>query len=157
MPTHLEGDLVGNGHAIAVVVARFNEHVTEHLLDGAIDTLERHGVDSDDITVVRVPGSWEIPVAAKKCAGSGNYDAVVCLGAVIRGETPHFDYVCSGVTSGTMQVSVETEVPTTFGILTTDTVDQAIARAGSKAGNKGREAAEAAIETVNVMGQIESE
>lgn len=156
MSTHLEGDLVGDGHAIAVVVARFNEHVTERLLDGAIDTLERHGVDSDDITVVRVPGSWEIPVVAKKCAASGDYDAVVCLGAVIRGETPHFDYVCSGVMSGTMQVSLETEVPTTFGILTTDTVDQALARAGSKAGNKGREAAEAAIEMVNVMGEIKS-
>lgn len=157
MPIHLEGDLVGDGHSFAVVVARFNEHVTEHLLEGAIDMLERHGVDSDDITVVRVPGSWEIPVAAKKCASSGKYAAVVSLGAVIRGETPHFDYVCSGVTSGTMQVSVETEVPTTFGILTTDTVEQAIARAGLKAGNKGREAAEAAIEMVNVMEQIERE
>lgn len=155
MATHLEGDFVADGQTIAVVVARFNEHITEKLLDGALDTLERHGVDPDDVTVVRVPGSWEIPVAAKKCAGSGDYDAVVCLGAVICGETPHFDYVCSGVTTGTMQASVETEVPTTFGILTTDTVDQAVARAGSKAGNKGREAAEAAIEMVNVMGELD--
>lgn len=154
MPKHLEGELVSDGQTFAVVVARFNEHVTQNLLDGAVDTLERHGVDPDDITVVHVPGSWEIPVAAKKCAGSGEFDAVVCLGAVIRGETPHFDYVCSGVTSGTMQASVETEVPTTFGILTTDTVEQAVARSGSKAGNKGREAAEAAIEMVNVMSQL---
>lgn len=157
MPTYLDGDLAGNDQTFGVVVARFNERITENLLDGAVDTLERHGVDPDDITVVRVPGSWEIPVAAKKCAASGDYDAVICLGAVIRGETPHFDYVCSGVTSGTMQVSVETEVPTTFGILTTDTIDQALARSGSKAGNKGREAAEAALEMVNVIGQIDGD
>ncbi|MEF8815911.1 MAG: 6,7-dimethyl-8-ribityllumazine synthase [Salinibacter sp.] len=158
MPTHLEGDLVVNGHRFALVVGRFNEHITEKLLDGALDTLERHGADrDDDVTVVHVPGSWEIPVAAQKCARSGTYDAVICLGAVIRGETPHFDYVCSGATSGTMQTALDTDVPVLFGILTTDTVDQAIARAGSKAGNKGREAAEAAIEMATLMPKLDGE
>lgn len=157
MPTHLEGDLVVNGHRFAIVVGRFNEHVTERLLDGALDTLERHGTDLDDVTVAHVPGSWEIPVAAKKCARSGDYDAVICLGTIIRGETPHFDYVCSGATSGTMQASLDTEVPVVFGILTTDTVDQAIARAGSKAGNKGREAAEAAIEMATLLPKLGGE
>lgn len=154
MPTHLEGDLVDDEHRFAIVVGRFNEHVTENLLDGSLDTLERHGVDLDDVTVTHVPGSWEIPVVAKTCARSGNYDVVICLGAVIRGETPHFDYICSGVTSGVMQASLDTEVPVVFGILTTDTVDQAIERAGTKAGNKGSEAAEAAIEMANLMPQI---
>lgn len=155
MPTHLEGDLVADDHRFAIVVSRFNEHVTEKLLDGALDTLRRHGANLDDVTVARVPGSWEIPVVAKKCAGSGDYDAVICLGTVIRGETPHFDYICSGVTSGTMQASLDTEVPVVFGILTTDTVDQAIERAGTKAGNKGREAAEAALEMASLMPQID--
>ena len=155
MPTHLEGDLVVDDHQFAIVVGRFNEHITENLLDGALDTLDRHGADLDEVTVAYVPGSWEIPVAAQKCARSGDHDAVICLGAVIRGETPHFDYVCSGATSGTMQASLDTEVPVVFGILTTDTVDQAVARAGSKAGNKGREASEAAIEMANLMAQID--
>lgn len=155
MPTHLEGDLVADDHRFAVIVSRFNERVTEDLLDGALDTLRRHGADLDDVTVVRVPGSWEIPVAAKKCARSGDHDAVICLGTVIRGETPHFDYICSGVTSGTMQASLDTEVPVVFGVLTTDTVDQAMARAGSKAGNKGRKASEAAIEMANLMPQLD--
>ena len=156
MPTHLEGTLVLDDHEFAIVVGRFNEHITDNLLDGALDTLERHGADLDDVTVAHVPGSWEIPVAAKKCARAGTYDAVICLGAVIRGETPHFDYVCSGATSGTMQASLETEVPVVFGILTTDTVDQAIERAGTKAGNKGREAAEAAIEMATLMPQLDA-
>ena len=155
MPTHLEGDLVVDDHRFAIVVGRFNERITDDLLDGALDTLKRHGADLDDVTVAHVPGSWEIPVAAQTCARSGDYDAVICLGTVIRGETPHFDYVCSGATSGTMQASLDTEVPVLFGILTTDTVDQAIERAGSKAGNKGREAAEAAIEMVTLMPQID--
>lgn len=154
MPTHLEGELAADDHRFAIVVGRFNEHVTESLLDGALDTLRRHGADLDDVTVTRVPGSWEIPVVAKKCARTGDYDAVLCLGAVIRGETPHFDYICSGVTSGTMQAALDTEVPVVFGILTTDTVDQAIERAGTKAGNKGREAAEAAIEMASLMGRL---
>jgi 6,7-dimethyl-8-ribityllumazine synthase len=155
MPTHLEGTLVADDHRFALVVGRFNEHITDNLLDGALDTLDRHGADLDKATVVHVPGSWEIPVAAQKCARSGTYDAVICLGAVIRGATPHFDYVCSGATSGTMQAALDTEVPVIFGILTTDTVDQAIERAGTKAGNKGREAAEAAIEMATLMPQIE--
>ncbi|PSQ82025.1 MAG: 6,7-dimethyl-8-ribityllumazine synthase [Bacteroidetes bacterium QS_1_63_11] len=155
MPTHLEGDLVVDDHQFAIVVGRFNEHITENLLEGALDALDRHGADLDEVTVAYVPGSWEIPVAAQKCARSGDHDVVICLGAVIRGETPHFDYVCSGATSGTMQASLDTEVPIVFGILTTDTVDQAVARAGSKAGNKGREASEAAIEMANLMAQMD--
>ena len=154
MPTHLEGDLIVDDHRFAIIVGRFNERITEDLLDGALDTLGRHGADLKDVTVAHVPGAWEIPVAAQKCARSGDYDAVICLGAVIRGDTPHFDYVCSGATSGTMQASLDTEIPVLFGILTTDTVDQAIERAGSKAGNKGREAAEAAIEMADLMTQI---
>lgn len=157
MPTHLEGNLVVDDHRFAIVVGRFNEHITENLLDGALDTLDRHGADLEEVTVAHVPGSWEIPVAAQKCARTGDYDAVICLGAVIRGETPHFEYVCSGATSGTMQASLNTEVPVVFGILTTDTVDQAVARAGSKAGNKGREAAEAAIEMATLLPQFDDE
>ena len=155
MPDYLNGDLDADGRRFAIVVGRFNEHITDRLLDGALDTLDRHGADLDKVQVVHVPGSWEIPVAAQKCARSGNYDAVICLGAVIRGQTPHFDYVCSGATSGIMQSALDTEVPVLFGVLTTDTVDQAIERAGTKAGNKGREAAEAAIEMASVMAQLE--
>lgn len=154
MPTFVEGDLASGDHQFAIVVGRFNESITEPLLDGALDTLARHGADPDEITVVRVPGSWEIPVVAQKCARSGDYDAVIAVGTVIRGETPHFKYVCSGVTSGTMQASLETEVPVVFGVLTTDTVDQAIERAGTKAGNKGREAAEAALEMADLIEKL---
>jgi 6,7-dimethyl-8-ribityllumazine synthase len=154
MPDYLDGTLDASGGQFAIVVGRFNEHITKNLLDGALDALDRHGGDLDDVRVVHVPGSWEIPVAAQKCARSGDYDAVICLGAVIRGQTPHFDYVCSGATSGLMQTSLDTEVPVLFGILTTDTVDQAIERAGTKAGNKGRKAAEAAIEMASVMPKL---
>lgn len=154
MPTFVEGDLAAGDHQFVIVVGRFNESITEPLLDGALDTLARHGADPDEITVVRVPGSWEIPVVAQKCARSGDYDAVIAVGTVIRGETPHFKYVCSGVTSGTMQASLETEVPVVFGVLTTDTVDQAIERAGTKAGNKGREAAEAALEMADLIEKL---
>lgn len=154
MPTHLEGDLVADDHQFAIVVSRFNGFLTESMLDGALDTLDRHGADLDAVTVVHVPGSLEIPVAAKKCARSGDYDAVICVGAVIRGATDHFDYVCSGVSNGTMQTALDTEVPVIFGVITTDTIDQAIERAGTKAGNKGSEAAEAAIEMANLMDQI---
>lgn len=156
MPTHLEGDLDADGFRFAIVVGRFNEFVTETMLDGALDTLRRHGADLDEVTIAHVPGAREIPVVAKKCARSGDYDAVICIGAVIRGETPHFEYVCSGVSSGTMQASLETETPVVFGVITTDTVEQAIERGGTKAGNKGRDAAEAAIEMVNLMTQIEA-
>jgi 6,7-dimethyl-8-ribityllumazine synthase len=154
MPTHIEGDLSAADYRFAVVVGRFNEFVTEALLDGALDTLERHGADLDEVTVVHVPGSLEIPVVAQKCARSGNYDAVICVGAVIRGATDHFDYVCSGVSSGTMQAALDTGVPVIFGVLTTDTIEQAIERAGTKAGNQGRDAAATAIEMASVMDQV---
>lgn len=154
MPEYLEGDHVVRDARFAIVVSRFNEFITEQLLDGALDTLRRHGADMEAVTVARVPGSLEIPVAAKKMAGSGDYDAVICLGAVIRGATVHFDYVCSGAASGTMRASLDTGVPVIFGIITTDTIEQAIERAGTKAGNKGADAAEAAIEMVNLMQQM---
>ena len=154
MPTHIEGDLVAGDHRFAIVVSRFNEFVTEQMLDGALNTLDRHGVDLDEVTIAHVPGSLEIPVAAKKCAQSGDYDAVICVGAVIRGATDHFDYVCSGVSSGTMQTALDTEVPVIFGVITTDTIEQAIERAGTKAGNKGRDAAATALEMANLMDQL---
>lgn len=154
MPTHIEGDLVAADYRFAIVVGRFNEFITEALLDGALDTLERHGADLDEVTVVHVPGSREIPVVAQKCARSGDYDAVICIGAVIRGATDHFDYVCSGVSSGTLQAALDTEVPVIFGVITTDTIEQAIERAGTKAGNKGSDAAAGAIEMANVMDQV---
>ncbi|MEF8795301.1 MAG: 6,7-dimethyl-8-ribityllumazine synthase [Salinivenus sp.] len=154
MPTHIEGDLVAADHRFAIVVGRFNEFITESLLDGALDTLERHGADLDEVTVVHVPGSREIPVVAQKCARSGDYDAVICIGAVIRGATDHFDYVCSGVSSGTLQAALDTEVPVIFGVITTDTIEQAIERAGTKAGNKGSDAAAGAIEMASVMDQV---
>ncbi len=154
MPTHVEGDLVADGHRFAIVVGRFNEFITESMLDGALDALDRHGADLDEVTVVHVPGSLEIPVVAQKCARSGDYDAVICVGAVIRGATDHFDYVCSGVSSGTMQAALDTEVPVIFGVITTDTIEQAIERAGTKAGNKGSDAAKTAIEMANVMDRL---
>lgn len=154
MPTHIEGNLTVDGHRFAIVVSRFNEFVTEAMLEGALGTLRRHGADLDAVTVVHVPGSLEIPVVAKRCARSGDYDAVICVGAVIRGATDHFDYVCSGVSGGTMQASLETEVPVVFGVITTDTIEQAIERAGTKAGNKGSDAAETAIEMANVMEEL---
>lgn len=154
MPNHVEGDLVVRDHRFAIVVGRFNEFITDAMLDGALETLRRHGADLDEVTVVHVPGSLEIPVVAQKCAGSGEYDAVICVGAVIEGATAHFDYVCSGVSAGTMQASLDAEVPVIFGVITTHTIEQAIERAGSKAGNKGSEAAEAAIEMANVMGEL---
>ena len=155
MPTYLEGDLVvDDDQRFAIVVGRFNEFITEEMLDGALDTLHRHGADMDAVTVMHVPGSLEIPVVAQKCARSGDYDAVICIGAVIRGATDHFDYVCSGVSSGTMQASLDTEVPVIFGVITTDTIQQAIERAGTKAGNKGSDASATAIEMVNLMDEI---
>lgn len=155
MPTYLEGDLVVRDQRFAVVVSRFNEFLTENMLDGALDTLKRHGADLDAVTVARVPGSMEIPVAAQRLAKSGHYDAVIAIGAVIRGATSHYDYVCSGVTSGTMQASMETGVPVVFGVITTDTLEQAIERSGTKAGNKGAEAAATAIEMANLLPQID--
>lgn len=155
MPTHIEGDLDAGDYRFAIVVSRFNEFVTEAMLDGALDALRRHGVDSETVTVVHVPGSREIPIVAKKCARSGDFDAVICIGAVIRGATSHFDYVCSGVSNGTMQAALDTEVPVVFGVLTTDTIEQAIERAGTKAGNQGREAAVSAVEMASLMDQLD--
>jgi 6,7-dimethyl-8-ribityllumazine synthase len=150
----IEGKLIGAGLKFALVVSRFNSFITERLLEGALDCLRRQGVADDDLMVVRVPGAWEIPVAAKRLAQSGSHDAVVCLGAVIRGSTPHFDYVAAEVSKGIAQITLETGVPIAFGILTTDTLEQAIERAGSKAGNKGFAAAEAAIEMVNLLKEL---
>lgn len=145
---------MSTGLRFAFVVARFNEFITESLLQGAIDTFVRHGGTPENVTVVKVPGAFEIPLAAKELASSGNYEAVVCLGAVIRGATPHFDYVCSGVASGIASISLETGVPISFGVLTTDSIEHAIERAGTKAGNKGRDATISAIEMANLLKQI---
>jgi 6,7-dimethyl-8-ribityllumazine synthase len=150
----LEGKLIGEGLKFALVVSRFNSFITERLLEGALDCLRRKGVPEDNLTVVRVPGAWEIPLVTKRLAQSKAYDAVICLGAVIRGATPHFDYVAAEVSKGIAQVNLETGVPILFGILTTDTLEQAIERAGSKAGNKGFAAADAAIEMVNLLREL---
>ncbi|MFI5330600.1 MAG: 6,7-dimethyl-8-ribityllumazine synthase [Desulfobaccales bacterium] len=147
----VEGKLSGAGLKFALVVSRFNSFITERLLEGALDCLRRQGVAEDDLMVARVPGAWEIPVVVKRLAQSKAYDGVICLGAVIRGSTPHFDYVAAEVSKGIAMVSLESGLPISFGILTTDTLEQAIERAGSKAGNKGFAAAEAAIEMVNLL------
>ena len=154
MPEFIEGNLQAKGFRFGLIVSRFNSFICERLLEGAIDTLVRHGADKDQLTVVRVPGAFEIPLITKKMANSGKYDAVICLGAVIRGGTPHFEYVSSEVTKGVAAVSLESGLPVAFGVLTTDSVEQAIERAGTKAGNKGVEAAMSAIEMVNLMGAI---
>jgi 6,7-dimethyl-8-ribityllumazine synthase len=146
-----EGNLIGTGLKIGVVVSRFNEFITSKLLSGALDTLKRHGVSEDDIEISWVPGAFEIPLIAKQMAQSGKYDAIVSLGAVIRGATPHFDYVASEMSKGIAQTSLQTSVPITFGVLTTDNIEQAIERAGTKAGNKGSEAAITAIEMANLI------
>jgi 6,7-dimethyl-8-ribityllumazine synthase len=150
-----EGELSGRGLRVGVVVARFNELITEQLLLGARDGLRRHGVAEDDVDVARVPGSLEVPVAALRMAKTGRYEAVICLGAVIRGATSHFDYVAAGTAQGVARVGMETGVPTIFGVLTTDTIEQALERAGTKQGNKGFEAAVAAIEMANLVRAIE--
>lgn len=154
MPQTIEGKLVSKGKKYGIVVARFNEFISSKLLGGALDALERHGVGEDEVTVAWTPGSFEIPVVAKKMAESGTYDAVIALGAVIRGNTPHFDYVANEVSKGVAHVALATGVPILFGVLTTDTIEQAIERAGTKAGNKGFDAACAAIEMVNLMEQL---
>ena len=154
MPEFIEGNLDAKGFRFGLIVSRFNSFICERLLEGAIDTLVRHGADKDQLTVVRVPGAFEIPLITKKMANSGKYDAVICLGAVIRGGTPHFEYVSSEVTKGVASVSLESGLPVAFGVLTTDSVEQAIERAGTKAGNKGAEAAMSAIEMVNLMGAL---
>ena len=146
-----EGNLVGAGLKVGIVVARFNEFITSKLLAGALDGLKRHGVSEHDIDVAWVPGAFEIPLVAKKMAESKKYDAVITLGAVIRGATSHYDYVCNEVAKGTSHAALSSGVPVIFGVLTTDTIEQAIERAGTKAGNKGWEAALSAIEMANVM------
>jgi 6,7-dimethyl-8-ribityllumazine synthase len=153
----IEGMLTGRELRIGIVISRFNEFVGGKLLDGAIDALVRHGVSAEDVTVARCPGAFEIPVVAKRLAVSRKYDAVICLGAVIRGATAHFDYVASEVSKGIAAVSLETGVPAIFGVLTTDTIEQAIERAGTKAGNKGFEAAMTAIEMANLISQLEND
>lgn len=154
MPKFIEGKLTAEGLRFGIVLGRFNSFIGERLLEGALDTLIRHGADDAQITVVRVPGAFEIPLTAQKMAQSGNYDALICLGAVIRGSTPHFDFVASEVSKGIAHVSLDTGVPVTFGVLTTDTIEQAIERAGTKAGNKGADAALTAIETANVFREM---
>ena len=151
MSNVVEGNLDAAGFKFALVVSRFNSFICDRLLEGALDTLKRHGAKEGDLTVVKVPGAFEIPLVAKKLAGSGKYDALICLGAVIRGGTPHFEYVSSEVTKGVASVSLDTGVPISFGVLTTDSVEQAIERAGTKAGNKGCEAAMSTIEMVNLF------
>ena len=155
MPKIYEGNLIGSGLTFAIVVSRFNSFITDRLLEGALDTLKRHGVDLDDVSVFRTPGSYEIPSTAKRLADTGKFNAIICLGAVIRGETPHFDYIAGESASGIAQVSYATGIPTIFGIITTDTINQAIERAGAKSGNKGSEAATAAIEVINLYKQID--
>lgn len=148
----IEGKVVApSGMKVGIVAARFNEIIVNKLLGGAVDGLVRHGVDEKNITAAWVPGAFEIPVAAKKMAESGSYDAVICVGAVIRGDTTHYDYVCSEVSKGIAQVSLNTGVPVMFGVITTENIEQAIARAGSKAGNKGYDCALGAIEMVNLI------
>lgn len=152
----IEGNIRATGKKFVVVVARFNSFVVESLLDGALDTLERHGeVNPDDITVVRVPGAYELPVVTKKLVASGRFDAVVALGAVIRGGTPHFDFVAGECNKGLAQVAMDSVIPVAFGVITTDSIEQAIERSGTKAGNKGAEAAHSALEMVNVLAAID--
>lgn len=151
---HIEGNLISQDQKFGIIVGRFNEFIGGKLLDGALDALKRHGVEENLIEIAWVPGAFEMPLVAKKMAKSNNYNAVICLGAVIRGATPHFDYVSSEVSKGIAHVSLETELPVIFGVLTTDTIEQAIERAGTKAGNKGYEAAVTAIEMANLLKQL---
>lgn len=151
MPKIVEANLIAEGKKFAIVVSRFNDFITERLVGGAVDALVRCGTKDDDIDVVKVPGAFEIPLIAKKMAQKKTYDAVICLGAIIRGATPHFDYVSAEVSKGIAVVSIESEIPVIFGIITTDTLEQAIERAGTKAGNKGFSAAMAAVEMANLL------
>ncbi len=150
----LEGNLVAEGMKVGIVAARFNEFITSKLLGGAVDALTRHGASEEDITVAWVPGAFEIPLVAQKMANSKQYDAVICLGAVIRGSTSHYDYVCAEVSKGVAHVGMDSGIPVLFGVLTTDTIEQAIERAGTKAGNKGFDVAVGAIEMVNLLKKI---
>ena len=151
MPNMIEGKLLAEGKKFALVVSRFNDFITDRLVGGAVDALVRSGTRDDDIDIVKVPGAFEIPLVAKKMAQKGRYHAVICLGAVIRGATPHFDYVSAEVSKGVAQVSLDAEIPVIFGVVTTDTIEQAIERAGAKSGNKGWSAAMTAIEMASLM------
>lgn len=154
MPGIIEAKLNASGKKFAIIVARFNDFITDRLTGGAIDALVRHGAEDSDIEIIKVPGAFEIPLIAKRVAAKGKYDAVICLGAVIRGATPHFEYVSGEAAKGIAVVSLETGVPVIFGVLTTDTIEQAIEKAGSKAGNKGVEAAMSAIEMANLIKEL---
>ena len=153
MAKYIEGNLKGDGKKIGIVVARFNSFIAEKLLEGALDSLIRSGVGDDDIDVARVPGAYEIPLIAQKMVKAGRYDAVICLGVIIRGATPHFDFVANEAAKGIAQVSLDSGVPVMFGVLTTDSIEQAIERAGSKAGNKGSDCAVAALEMISLLDQ----
>jgi 6,7-dimethyl-8-ribityllumazine synthase len=150
----IQGELQAKGLKFAIVVSRFNDFITGKLLDGAVDALLRHGAKEEDIDVIKVPGAFEIPLTAKKVAAKGSYNALVCLGTVIRGATPHFDYVAAEVSKGVATASMETGVPIAFGVLTTDTIEQAVERAGTKSGNKGFDAAMTAIEMAQIFKKL---
>jgi 6,7-dimethyl-8-ribityllumazine synthase len=150
----IEGDFKSSSAQFALVVARWNSFVVDHLLNGAVDALKRHGITEKQLTIIRVPGAFEIPLCVKKAADSGKYNAIIALGAVIRGGTPHFDYVAGECVKGISQVSLNSTIPVAFGVLTVDTIEQAIERSGTKAGNKGEEAALSALEMVNLLKQL---
>jgi len=154
MPKTLEGKISAEGYRFGLVVSRFNDFISSKLVEGAVDALKRHGATEEQLLLVKVPGAFEIPLAAKKLAESGKVDAVICLGAVIRGSTPHFDYVAAEVSKGIAVVALDTKVPVAFGVLTTDNLEQAIERAGTKSGNKGWDAALAAMEMVDLLKQL---
>ncbi|MBM4276559.1 MAG: 6,7-dimethyl-8-ribityllumazine synthase [Deltaproteobacteria bacterium] len=154
MAKTIEGKLMAKGLKFGIVTSRFNNFVSDRLLEGALDALRRSGAEEGDCSVVRVPGSFEIPLATKKMAKSGRYDALICLGCVIRGSTPHFEYIATEVTKGIASITLESEIPISFGVLITDTIEQAIERAGTKVGNKGFDAAMSAIEMANLMKEI---
>lgn len=154
MAKTIEGKLMAKGLKFGIVLSRFNNFVSDRLLEGALDALRRSGAEEGDCSVVRVPGSFEIPLATKKLAKSGRYDALICLGCVIRGATPHFEYIATEVTKGIASITLESEIPISFGVLITDTIEQAIERAGAKVGNKGFDAAMSAIEMANLMKEI---
>lgn len=157
MPKEIEGNLILSDESVAIVVARFNDLITNRLLDGALDTLRRHGGNDDNVTVVRVPGSFELPLIADKLAHSGKFDAVICLGAVIQGQTTHHDYINHQVAAGLREASQKSGIPVAFGVLTCQTMEQAIDRAGGKVGNKGNEAALAAIEVITTLKELKSQ
>jgi 6,7-dimethyl-8-ribityllumazine synthase len=154
MAKTIEGKLVAKGLKFGIVLSRFNNFISDRLLEGALDALKRSGAEEADCSVVRVPGSFEIPLAAKKMAKSGRYDAIICLGCIIRGATPHFEYIATEVTKGIASIALESEIPISFGVLVTESIEQAIERAGTKVGNKGFDAALSAIEMANLMKEI---